>query len=1022
MYKIELRSPYFDDDRPASFNVNFNGSGNGNSANEIVKIIRFISEDQQELKEILSKNKEAHLNHENLTKLIEEYNRWISMHHEELLREYRNSDKRASKALIKYLMVLVYNRSIQEPDKLNQYEPFSPEVYGETSFDLIDNLLKRVPLEKNDIFMDLGSGVGNVVLHVAAAANCKCCYGFEKAEWPALYAVKMEREFKFWMNFFGRAYSKFKLYKADFLSDEEKIRRYNPVTNTDGDTITMNDYVKEIINEAKLIFVNNYAFGAEVDHQLKLRFCNMLEGSLIVSSKPFCSLNFRINSRNLNDIGTILNVSEEPLNGKVSWTDRPIDYYFHRIDRTLLEKYFERLKNPKSARDEEYQANSVDSKHRKSTSSLVISTSSGSTQSSAASSPTLSNSSLNSSPSSEHRVKKAKSVGSTRKSIESRSKSGKKKNKKRKNDHSHSPDAHKAKLMKKNAKKLSSARVSRSKSLDNTLASMHRQVAKHDLNTTINAELSTKYNIKSLTTLKDENLDKKSLKDCKISSKFKERLKKDFENNRSHSLPRLSEKQKIKSKNFSLLKSKSKEGLTEEEEITSRQKLGVNIMNAVDVYLKKMQKHYVKYLMHLKSSEYEEKIKLELKTERERKTELLARKQKIEKLSSSLHKSNVELLRKRAEELGIKNLESPYQLIEYARKMLSDNKQLNKKIDIVQKKVNNLNFNKHKQVVSGLSKNDSNDGFLEKTNSRLQNLDLLLKKIDSKYSYAVSEIKHKNGFKSCYFESMNEFSVKSVESARSADETLSATEKNDDDDQNMADLDEELKTLNTKYQEDNNVKSVTKKGLNSNKLNSPKTATPPTLMSPAGDKYDQLLNGNRNLDSWRSFKIPKQHKSISEEVDSLKSSILSKTQTPIPSPTLSTSSSSSSTNNRTCESQTAIPRQISYDSTSSSSSNSFNSKNVTEFSQGNGNNQNTNFSDKSYTNSYYHPKKKQFRQYMMENSNSAEMMDIHHQNSGFNSVNNMATRSPVSVNSFNQGDQYHKNPASNSSHLMYKKS
>ncbi len=86
-------------------------------------------------------------------------------------------------------MLIIYNRSILDPDKLNHYEPFSPQVYGETSFDLIDSLLKRVELADNDVFMDLGSGVGNVVLHVAAAVKCKCCYGFEKAEWPALYAT-----------------------------------------------------------------------------------------------------------------------------------------------------------------------------------------------------------------------------------------------------------------------------------------------------------------------------------------------------------------------------------------------------------------------------------------------------------------------------------------------------------------------------------------------------------------------------------------------------------------------------------------------------------------------------------------------------------------------------------------------------------------------------------------------------------------------------------------------------------------
>lgn len=32
------------------------------------------------------------------------------------------------------------------------------------------------------------AGVGQVVLQVAAATQCKSCYGIEKAEWPAKYA------------------------------------------------------------------------------------------------------------------------------------------------------------------------------------------------------------------------------------------------------------------------------------------------------------------------------------------------------------------------------------------------------------------------------------------------------------------------------------------------------------------------------------------------------------------------------------------------------------------------------------------------------------------------------------------------------------------------------------------------------------------------------------------------------------------------------------------------------------------
>lgn len=87
-----------------------------------------------------------------------------------------------------------------------------------------------------------------------------------------------------------------------------------------------------------------------------------------MSSKPFAPLNFRINSRNLSgeyrplvkkellceislfdvehlpvlfpcraDIGTIMRVVElSPLRGSVSWTGKPVSYYLHTIDRTIV--------------------------------------------------------------------------------------------------------------------------------------------------------------------------------------------------------------------------------------------------------------------------------------------------------------------------------------------------------------------------------------------------------------------------------------------------------------------------------------------------------------------------------------------------------------------------------------------------------------------------------------------------------------------------------------------------------------
>uniref|UniRef100_A0A674PQ24 Histone-lysine N-methyltransferase, H3 lysine-79 specific n=1 Tax=Takifugu rubripes TaxID=31033 RepID=A0A674PQ24_TAKRU len=239
-------------------------------------------------------------------------------------------NKRPSNGLLRHILQQVYNHSVTDPEKLNNYEPFSPEVYGETSFDLVAQIIDEMEMREDDTFVDLGSGVGQVVLQVAAATNCKHYYGVEKADIPATYAETMDKEFKKWMKWYGKKHGEYTLERGDFLSEEWKER----IANT------------------SIIFVNNFAFGPEVDHQLKERFANMKEGGKIVSSKPFAPLNFRINSRNLSDIGTIMRVVElSPLRGSVSWTGKPVSYYLHTIDRTIEEQEAARRRQQKDNKD-----------------------------------------------------------------------------------------------------------------------------------------------------------------------------------------------------------------------------------------------------------------------------------------------------------------------------------------------------------------------------------------------------------------------------------------------------------------------------------------------------------------------------------------------------------------------------------------------------------------------------------------------------------------------------------------------
>ncbi|XP_060516339.1 histone-lysine N-methyltransferase, H3 lysine-79 specific [Cylas formicarius] len=322
-------------------------SGRGNDkhdgALEIVETIRWVCEDLPQLKLPLENNILCDYDtrsYESMKSLCDRFNRAIdsvvALEKGTSLPAQRLS-KYPSRGLLRHILQQTYNAAVTDPEKLNQYEPFSPEVYGETSYDLVCQMIDQIDITKEDVFIDLGSGVGQVVLQMAAATPCKICLGIERAEVPSRYAEAMNRHFRTWMQWYGKKYGDYKLIKGDFLTEEHR----------------------EKINQATIVFVNNFAFGPSVDHQLKERFADLKDGARIVSSKSFCPLNFRITDRNLSDIGTIMHVSEmSPMRGSVSWTGKPVSYYLHIIDRTKLERYFQRLKKPQLKNGEDENSNS----------------------------------------------------------------------------------------------------------------------------------------------------------------------------------------------------------------------------------------------------------------------------------------------------------------------------------------------------------------------------------------------------------------------------------------------------------------------------------------------------------------------------------------------------------------------------------------------------------------------------------------------------------------------------------------
>ncbi|KAI6178469.1 Histone-lysine N-methyltransferase, H3 lysine-79 specific [Aphelenchoides besseyi] len=233
-----------------------------------------------------------------------------------------NPNSSASSKLLQRVINLCYNKAVDNEKALNKhYEAFSSQTYGETTFKRMELILDEIKPTSNDVFVDLGSGVGQLVAHVAGGSKVKAAYGIEIAALPANFAARLEEEFRKLMKFYGKTVRPFSLENADFL--DKKYR----------DLIT---------NQATIIFINNFAFQADLEAKIKTYLLQELkDGTKIISTKPYVPLNKTVNERHMNDISSIMDVYEmKKCPNPCSWTSADVPYYLHIVNQEKLEKYF----------------------------------------------------------------------------------------------------------------------------------------------------------------------------------------------------------------------------------------------------------------------------------------------------------------------------------------------------------------------------------------------------------------------------------------------------------------------------------------------------------------------------------------------------------------------------------------------------------------------------------------------------------------------------------------------------------
>lgn len=224
--------------------------------------------------------------------------------------------------LIERLLTQTYSRIVSpRVGSLRQYENGTDNVYGELLPRFLSQIFKDTKLKSDQIFVDLGSGVGNAVLQAALEVGCQS-WGCEVMENACDLAELQEKEFKARCRLWGLHVGDIHLERGDFLKSA---------------------IIGSIIQKADVVLVNNQAFTPELNNGLISLFLDLKEGCQVVSLKSFVPHGHKITTRNLNSPVNLLEVeSKQYWSDSVSWTDAAGTYFVARKDSTKLRAFAEK--------------------------------------------------------------------------------------------------------------------------------------------------------------------------------------------------------------------------------------------------------------------------------------------------------------------------------------------------------------------------------------------------------------------------------------------------------------------------------------------------------------------------------------------------------------------------------------------------------------------------------------------------------------------------------------------------------
>ena len=255
---------------------------------------------------------------------VETYNSRIdALLHDSSIQRNLDTSSSLNLALVETILQQIYARTVSPHiHSLRAYENGTDNVYGELLPRFCSTIFAQTRLNSSHVFVDLGSGVGNVVLQAALQIGCES-WGCEMMPNACDLAAMQRREFTARCRLWGLSPGQVHLERGDFLQNES---------------------IGKALKRADVVLINNQAFTPALNDKLIMHFLDLKEGCRIVSLKSFVPHGHKMQARNMGSPLNLLEVTElEYFSNSVSWTDAPGKWFVQVKDSRKVEAFQRKL-------------------------------------------------------------------------------------------------------------------------------------------------------------------------------------------------------------------------------------------------------------------------------------------------------------------------------------------------------------------------------------------------------------------------------------------------------------------------------------------------------------------------------------------------------------------------------------------------------------------------------------------------------------------------------------------------------